>query len=57
MDIRDAYVAQMAKDFEESGHNYSHYIIQIAADAAVKVTMAWTANEPKPKRNAKKPSA
>jgi hypothetical protein len=53
MDIRDAYVAQMGKDFEESGHNYSHYIIQIAADAAVKVTMAWTANEPKTKRTAK----
>lgn len=45
-DLRDAYVAEMAKAFEESGHNYSHYIIQIAADAALKVTKAWEAKAP-----------
>jgi len=52
-DLRDALVSELGKTFEASGHPYTHYTIQTAADAAMKVIEAWTADEPKPTKTKK----
>jgi hypothetical protein len=55
-DLRDALVSELGKAFEASGHPYSYYNIQTAADTALAVITAWEAKAPaKPK--SKKPSA
>jgi hypothetical protein len=54
-DLRDALKTAIGAAFEASGHNYSVYLIDIAADTAIEITGRWEAKEPdaKPKRAAK----
>jgi len=58
-DLRDALVDALGKAFEESGHPYSFYNIQTAADTAITVVEAWTAKElaKAPAKTTKKPRA
>jgi hypothetical protein len=54
MNLRDELVIELGKAFEASGHPYSYYTVQTAADTAMSMFERWSAKEPVKTKTGKK---